>query len=386
MTARHRDGLPAPPEQDLALVSAQHQVERAAGDLRRGMPVAIRDGAGHLGIIVAAETVRAETLADLRRRFPRGVLVLTHTRAATLKIRLYTAEIVCLALEDGSAERLRAIADPATDLDHPLKGPFEALRNAPPPSAAASVKLAKLAGLLPATIVFAMDELAGETVAASGHLVTIAASDIFTFEPRSARELRVVSRARVPLRDVEDCEIAAFRPADGGPEHYAIIIGKKGAASLATPGPVLARLHSECFTGDLLASLKCDCGDQLRGAVRAITDAGGGILLYLAQEGRGIGMMNKLRAYRLQDEGFDTVEANERLGFEADERLYDIAGSMLQLLGYRSVRLMTNNPDKIRALQVAGIEVVERVPHTFPDNAHNREYLRVKAERGGHLL
>ena len=149
---------------------------------------------------------------------------------------------------------------------------------------------------------------------------------------------------------------------------------------------MLARIHSECFTGDLLGSLKCDCGDQLRGAVKAIAEAGGGVLLYLAQEGRGIGLMNKLRAYRLQDEGFDTMEANRRLGFAEDERLYDIAARMLQLLGYSKVRLMTNNPDKLRALERAGIEVTERVPHRFPDNIHNRDYLRVKAEKGGHLL
>ena len=190
----------------------------------------------------------------------------------------------------------------------------------------------------------------------------------------------------MPLSDAEACELAAFRPKDGGPEHYAVLIGDKAGAALAPPGPVLVRLHSECFTGDLLGSLKCDCGDQLRGAIKAISEAGGGILLYLAQEGRGIGMMNKMRAYRLQDEGFDTIEANERLGFEPDERLYDSAACMLTLLGYRSVRLMTNNPLKIRALEAAGVQVAERVAHSFPDNAHNREYLRVKAQRGGHLL
>jgi GTP cyclohydrolase II len=119
--------------------------------------------------------------------------------------------------------------------------------------------------------------------------------------------------------------------------------------------------------------------------VKAIAEAGGGILLYLAQEGRGIGLMNKLRAYRLQDQGFDTIDANERLGFEPDERLYDSAARMLKLLGYDSVRLMTNNPDKIRALESAGIKVVERVQHSFPDNAHNRDYLATKAKRGGHL-
>ena len=191
--------------------------------------------------------------------------------------------------------------------------------------------------------------------------------DIARFEDSTAQTLALVVRASVPLEGAEDAELVAFRPADGGQEHYAILIGSKGAASLAPPGPVLTRLHSECFTGDLLGSLKCDCGDQLRGAVKTIAKAGGGVLLYLAQEGRGIGLMNKLRAYRLQDEGFDTMEANQRLGFEADERLYDIAARMLRLLGYSKVKLMTNNPDKMRALQAAGIEVVMRVPVTvFP--------------------
>ena len=153
-----------------------------------------------------------------------------------------------------------------------------------------------------------------------------------------------------------------------------------------TAKPVLTRLHSECFTGDLLGSLKCDCGAQLRGAIAAIAKAGGGVLLYLAQEGRGIGLINKLRAYRLQDQGFDTIEANERLGFEADERRYGIAARMLTLLGYRSVRLMTNNPDKVEALEAAGVKVTARVRHSFPTNAHNRAYLRTKAKRSGHLF
>jgi len=190
----------------------------------------------------------------------------------------------------------------------------------------------------------------------------------------------------VPLEGAETAELVAFRPKNGGQEHYAVLIGDKRSALLTPPGPVLTRLHSECFTGDFLGSLKCDCGDQLRGAVKAIAKAGGGVLLYLAQEGRGIGLMNKLRAYRLQDEGFDTMEANRRLGFAEDERLYDIAAHMLKLLGFSKVKLMTNNPDKLRALETAGIEVVERVPHSFPDNVHNRDYLKAKAEKGGHLL
>jgi GTP cyclohydrolase II len=212
------------------------------------------------------------------------------------------------------------------------------------------------------------------------------AADVAGFEQRMADTLQLAVRASVPLEGAEHAELAAFRPKDGGPEHYAVIIGPKGAPALSPPGPVLTRLHSECFTGDFLGSLKCDCGDQLRGAVQAIAEAGGGVLLYLAQEGRGIGLMNKLRAYRLQDEGFDTMQANQRLGFADDERLYDVAARMLKLLGYSKVRLLTNNPDKVRALEAAGIEVAERVPHAFPENAHNRDYLRVKAQKGGHLL
>ena len=154
----------------------------------------------------------------------------------------------------------------------------------------------------------------------------------------------------------------------------------------APKNPGLTRLHSECFTGDLLGSLKCDCGEQLRGAIAAIAKAGGGVLLYLAQEGRGIGLINKLRAYRLQDQGYDTIEANERLGFEADERLYAVAARMLQLLGFNTIRLMTNNPEKVEGLTKAGVTVAERVPHAFAANPHNAGYLRTKAEKAGHFL
>jgi GTP cyclohydrolase II len=191
----------------------------------------------------------------------------------------------------------------------------------------------------------------------------------------------LAARAPVPLEGAEDAVVHAFRPADGGKEHLAIVIGDPVKDS-----PVLTRLHSECLTGDLLGSLRCDCGDQLRGAIQAIAAAGGGILLYLAQEGRGIGLVNKLRAYRLQDEGFDTIDANERLGFDADERVYRPAATILRALGFGKVRLLTNNPAKVEGLSACGIDVVERVPHRFPANGHNETYLRTKAARAGHLL
>jgi GTP cyclohydrolase II len=184
----------------------------------------------------------------------------------------------------------------------------------------------------------------------------------------------------VPLADAEDARIVAFRPRDGGGEHLAILIGRP-----ADNLPPLVRLHSQCFTGDLLGSLRCDCGDQLRGAIREIAAGGGGVVLYLAQEGRDIGLVNKLRAYELQDRGLDTFDANEALGFDADERLFLPAAEMLRQLGIERIRLLTNNPDKMQALEAAGIAVIERVAHAFPANGHNERYLSAKA-RSGHLL
>jgi GTP cyclohydrolase II len=347
----------------------------AVDAFRRGRPVVIR-GAGGRALALAAETLTARALKAVRalsRTPPR--LVLSHARARTLKIRLYTPDVVALSVpRDMDLERLRAVADPTDDLAFPMKGPFDAVRDTLPESYAASVKLAKLAGLLPATLMQIARKVPKSTV-------TLAAADILAYDDEIVRTLKLVARARVPLEGAQKTELVSFRPEDGGPEHYAIVINAPPTAK-----PVLTRLHSECFTGDLLASLKCDCGDQLRGAIAAIEEAGGGVLLYLAQEGRGIGLINKLRAYRLQDQGFDTIDANERLGFEADERQYGIAARMLELLGYRSVRLLTNNPQKVAALKAAGVRVVARVKHAFPDNEHNRAYLKTKAEKAGHLL
>ena len=345
------------------------RVIRAVDAFRRGLPVAIKAASGGTVLAFAVETLPAATWKALRK--PR--LVLTHERARTLKIRVYTPDVVAVVPRSDIAHaELVAIADPGDDLTYPIKGPFDALREALPNSYAESVKLAKLAGLLPAAIVARADIEAG---------ATLSAGDILAYDDEIVRTLKLVARARVPLAGAENTELVSFRPEDGGPEHYAIVINAP-----PTSKPVLTRLHSECFTGDLLGSLKCDCGDQLRGAIAAIEKAGGGVLLYLAQEGRGIGLINKLRAYRLQDQGYDTIDANERVGFAPDERQYSIAARMLELLGYKKVRLMTNNPEKVAGLKAAGIPVVARVKHVFAENEHNRAYLHTKATKAGHLF
>lgn len=340
-------------------------VAAAIDALRAGRPVRLTGRSIHT--MLAAETISPAQL----KRLERPLLILSHARARTLKIRLYTPEVVALAVRpDWRVADIRAIADPTADLDTPLKGPFTARRARLGPAYGAAVKLAKLAGLLPAAVVV--------TGALKG-AADLAVADALAYDGEAAQSLRIVTRARVPLEAAEQSELVAFRAGDGGPENVAVVIGKP-------QDPVLTRLHSECFTGDLLGSLKCDCGEQLRGAIATIAKAGGGVLLYLAQEGRGIGLINKLRAYRLQDQGFDTIEANERLGFEADERAYATAARMLTLLGVKRVRLLTNNPEKVAGLTAAGIAVTERVPHAFPSNRHNAAYLKTKAEKAGHLL
>jgi len=349
-------------------------VDRAIGDFRRGQAVAIAAPGGDALALAAemATPAALERLAAAASAPP--VLALAAARARALNVRPSGHDVVLLPLEPWmDAPLLRGLADATTDLAAPLRGPFDREKRPPTEAEAAAVQLAKLARLLPSAIV-------APGVARAEHLV-VGAAAIAAYERGSALALAPGAAARVPLDGAENARLHAFRPADGGVEHLAIVIGEPDRHS-----PALVRLHSECFTGDLLASLKCDCGEQLRGAVRRIAAEGAGVLLYLAQEGRGIGLMNKLRAYRLQEQGFDTVEANLRLGFDADERVFLPAAQMLRLLGFSRVRLLTNNPDKVAGLAACGIEVVERVAHSFPSNTHNELYLATKKAKSGHLL
>jgi len=210
--------------------------------------------------------------------------------------------------------------------------------------------------------------------------LSVGAADIEEYPHARSQQLRQISRARVPLVAAEDCELIVYRERFGDAEHLAILIGTPDPAR-----PIPVRLHSACLTGDLLASLRCDCGDQLRGAVARIAQAGGGILLYLAQEGRGIGLANKLRAYALQELGLNTLQADRHLGFRADERDYAMACAMLKDLGFNRIQLMANNPDKLAALSACDIEVVGRMPLSAPVNEHNASYLRAKRDHAGHL-
>ncbi|MBL8643593.1 MAG: GTP cyclohydrolase II [Rhodospirillaceae bacterium] len=356
-------------------------VERALAEVRRGSALVVL-GAGEAALIRAAETVDTWPLSFFARP---GVgpmdLVVTGKRAAILGLCESGTRAVKLdSVEDWTAERIEPLINP--EAQGPIPPPGVKANPTPVGSVAdAAIRLMKIARLLPAAVVapITAEDAAAWAKANGRWCVTVQAID--SYERMQAEDLRVVSEARVPLADAENTRIVSFRSRDGSAEHLAIVIGAIDAAK-----PVLARLHSECFTGDLLGSLRCDCGEQLRGAIQAIAQEGAGVLLYLAQEGRGIGLVNKLRAYRLQDFGFDTLDANEQLGFDDDERVYLPAVQMLRQLGIGKVRLLTNNPAKVGALARHGIEVTERVSHVFPSNEHNRSYLLTKAKRGGHLF
>ena len=374
------DSFPFSNRQSFTESPAQTAVNRGIAELRRGQPVLLIDTDGNAGLAAAVETMNT----PLEETFH---LAVTSWRASVLGFVLPEGDglsknaAVEIQPADGrpfDAATIQYLADPgaeATDV------PLTSMTARPMPLnsiATGAVLLTKLARLLPAALIRPLKETEKDAWPA---LALLNVADIIAYPKQSAASLSISTEASVPLEGAEQARLVAFRPSDGGIEHLAIVIGTPD-----TSKPVLVRLHSECFTGDLLGSLRCDCGEQLRGAIAAIGKSGSGVLLYLAQEGRGIGLVNKLRAYRLQDRGFDTLDANNQLGFDDDERIYDPAVRMLSLLGISRVRLLTNNPQKVEGLTRHGIAVVERVPHVFPSNRHNEFYLQTKANRAGHLF
>ncbi|HKT16006.1 MAG TPA: GTP cyclohydrolase II [Allosphingosinicella sp.] len=342
-------------------------VARAIDALRRGWPIAI-DGTA----VLAVETADAAALARFDAAGA-GDLIVSWHRAVTLKLANQRDAAPAGPVRIARAPWIDlteavAIADPARDLEVPMKGPFQTLPLDDDRPARAALRLARLAGLLPAFFIAAGGDADQQ----------VAADAVLAFQ--EADSLTIASRARMPSRFAERTEIVAFRSNLDATEHIALLIGSPGDA------PPVVRVHSECLTGDVLGSLKCDCGPQLEAALAAIAASGWGILLYLRQEGRGIGLINKLRAYALQDQGFDTVDANIRLGFADDERDFGSAAKMLTLLGQKTVRLLTNNPAKAAALAAAGIEVAEQIPLKIAANPHNSAYLDTKKRRSGHQL
>jgi GTP cyclohydrolase II len=352
-------------------LSGKADVRRAIAVLRAGRPIRI---SGTRNLTVAAVETTTPELLDLRDPERRASLMISGQRAAALKLANErdaadpTAPVIIERSSWLDSETALAIADPGRDLDRGPLGPLQPLTADCAEAAMAALTLARLAGLLPA--LWILDSATGDPAVSAGSIE----------HERRHPSVEIVARAKLPLEDLPPTQIVAFRASDDGQEHVALVVGAFAGK------PPLVRLHSECLTGDVFGSLKCDCGPQLRQALRIIGDSGGGVFLYLRQEGRGIGLANKIRAYSLQDRGLDTVDANRRLGFADDERDYGHAAAMLRALGLDRVRLLTNNPAKVEGLDAAGIAVTERVPHQMRANPHNADYLATKRKRSGHLL
>jgi len=364
---------PAPAFSGLTPAPAD-RLARARTDLRGGLPVLVKGDDGSVSVAAALETLTPQRL-EAMRALGAPELVLTARRAETLKARPYDGDVARIPLPaDAGLDWLQALADPADDLAHPMKGPLVAARDGDASPARAAIRLAKEARLLPAAL---MVNCHGD--AHPQGLTELPLSELSARPPLP--RLESVASARLPLMVSPHGRLHVFRPKDGSEEHYAVEIGCPARSE-----PVLTRLHSACFTGDLLGSLKCDCGPQLRGAMSQMASEGAGVLLYLNQEGRGIGLANKMRAYALQDQGFDTVEANHRLGFEDDERDFRLGAQILETMGFSRARLMTNNPAKRARLEEYGIKVTERVPLITGKTSENEAYLATKAAKSGHLL
>ncbi len=348
--------------------------ERAVEEMRHGRSIQLVDGRCAL-LVAAVETLEPPLLASLKRLGTDGMrLIMTAQRAKAAKLAHDAAGPVSVeVLHETSVDTLRALAGlqahdaPSGVATRPVSAEVAA-------RVSAALRLAKLGRLVPALLVVETEALDDPG------LLTVECGDLLERAGSERQGVELVSRARVPLVDALECEIVLFRQSGELGQHLAIVIGDP-----ASHDEVPVRLHSACLTGDVLGSLRCDCGDQLKRAIARIGSLGSGVLLYLDQEGRGIGLANKLRAYALQDDGLDTLDADEHLGFRSDERDFGVAAAVLHELGIRRIRLMTNNPAKIHALEQHGIEVAGRLPLVASVNAYNQRYLKAKLDRAGHL-
>jgi len=357
---------------------------RGGTELRRGGIVMVRLASGACGLCRAAELSNCDDMIRLSRLAGSApLLILTAPRLTILGRDLRDGyPVATVALPDAHRDIFFDLAFGQNDQMN--SNDFSIIAEKPGSLADMAAQLLRSAKLIPAALFVRLplrDVAVQDRFARQHNMIVVESRDIDQYSHEAASFVNIAARARVPLAVSEDAEIVMFRAEIGGEEHFAVLIGD--GADSDSP---LVRLHSQCITGDILGSLKCDCGDQLQAAMQLMADSGGGILVYLAQEGRDIGLLNKMRAYALQDNGLDTVDANHALGFDTDERLFLPAARILQALDVSKIQLITNNPEKISQLEQHGITVTARVPLVLATNPHNHNYLKTKKIRTGHLI
>jgi GTP cyclohydrolase II len=347
----------------------QISVERAIAEFRSGRPVLIEDEDNVPLLAIGVEALDASLITSMIRTLATEArLILPGARLRRLGLNRSQPGTVALPVIDlARIEKLALRTEAKIDAPVAATSPLDE----------DALELARLALVLPALVVLAVPDISK----LDPDVMRVSSHALRHYRTVHARALSIVSRAQVPLEHAPNSEFVVFRGGEGMRDQVAIIVGQPDLSK-----PVAVRLHSACLTGDLFGSLKCDCGDQLRDTVEWMAENEGGILLYLDQEGRGNGIANKMRAYRLQAQGFDTYDADEVLGFDLDQRRFDFAALMLTLLGVKEVRVMTNNPMKIAALREAGLVIVSDERVIGRKTAENRLYLASKRDRAGHLI
>ena len=367
------------------------KIERAISELRRGGKIIISDiNSGMSVILTAAEMIEVDTITNLSQlTSSRPNIILSSNRSNALGLASNSYPCSILIEKTWSINDILSLCMPLHNHAQPnLNGVvFEKSNNV----VSICLLLLRQARLLPAGLISIISNVPIEKVsdwASNNNIVYIDSINVTSFEKNNAERLSIAVRAKVPLAETDNCEVVIFRPKDGGNEHFCLLIGKSRYSlnNQEAAHIPMVRIHSQCITGDILDSLKCDCGQQLKESIKLMAQADEGILIYLAQEGRDIGLLNKLRAYALQEKGMDTVEANLALGFKDDERLYYPVKEILKKLNVNSIKLITNNPRKINHLTNLGIKVVERIPIKIKANKYNKKYLKTKSKKSGHIL
>ena len=345
-------------------------VSRALGELQARRPIRV-NAPGEVLFALPVEGLDDQRLHEFAALCSPNApdLIVTQQRARAIGIEASTP----MALPLPERPVRATIFDLAADAE--TRAILSAKAEAASHAATAAIRLVKLSRGLPAVLAAHVTNIDSDLMHS---IVAVEADAVERFAASATNALTIASEASIPLASGTAARFVVFRDALGV-DQVAIIVGKPNFAE-----PVPVRLHSACLTGDVFGSRRCDCGDQLQLALTRLEDLGGGVILYLAQEGRGIGLANKMRAYRLQDGGLDTRDANTTLGFEDDERDYGVAALMLRTLNCTRIVLLTNNPAKLDGLTKSGIEIAARVPLEAPINPHNKRYLTTKAVRSGH--
>ena len=362
------------------------KIERAISELRRGGKLVVSDNnAGISVLLFASELIENDTIKQLSDlALSRPNIIISKNRSNAIGIKNANGPCSILINNNWTLNDILSLCMPLTGHKTPkIEG---ALTESNDGIISSCILLLRQSRLLPAGLMTIISNVSVEQInkwAFNKNLIDVEVSDIRSYEKIKANNLNMAVKTKVPILYTENCEIIIFRPKDGGNEHFCLVFGKNRSL---TKNNALLRIHSQCITGDVLDSLKCDCGQQLKESIKIMAEADEGVLIYLAQEGRDIGLLNKLRAYTLQENGMDTVEANEDLGFNDDERLYYPAKEILSQLNIKNVELITNNPRKVEHLKSLGINVTKRIPIRINPNKYNEKYLETKSKKSGHIL